>query len=69
MKRIIWFLIRIKLGVKKYQQFIFTNQLSENTSYMISSDKIFKVQGNRLKHSDVSINWLLSDECEIKVVE
>lgn len=69
MKRIIWFLIRRKLGVKKYQQFIFTNQLSENTSYMISSDKIFKVQGNRLKHSDVSINWLLSDECEIKVVE
>lgn len=69
MKRIIWFLIRRKLGVKKYQKFIFTNQLSENTSYMISSDKIFKVQGNRLKHSDVSINWLLSDECEIKVVE
>lgn len=69
MKRIIWFLIRRKLGVKKYQQFIFTNQLSENTSYMISSDKIFKVQGNRLKHSDVSINWILSDECEIKVVE
>lgn len=69
MKRLIWFLIRRKLGVKKYQQFIFTNQLSENTSYMISSDKIFKVQGNRLKHSDVSINWLLSDECEIKVVE
>lgn len=69
MKRIIWYLIRRKLGVKKYQQFIFTNQLSENTSYMISSDKIFKVQGNRLKHSDVSINWLLSDECEIKVVE
>lgn len=69
MKRLIWFLIRRKLGVKKYQQFIFTNQLSENTSYMISSDKIFKVQGNRLKHSDVSINWILSDECEIKVVE
>lgn len=69
MKRIIWFLIRRKLGVKKYQKFIFTNQLSENTSYMISSDKIFKVQGNRLKHSDVSINWILSDECEIKVVE
>lgn len=69
MKRIIWFLIRRKLGVKKYQKFIFTNQLSENTSYMIISDKIFKVQGNRLKHSDVSINWILSDECEIKVVE
>lgn len=69
MKRIIWFLIRRKLGIKKYQKFIFTNQLSENTSYMISSDKIFKVQGNRLKHSDVSINWILSDECEIKVVE
>lgn len=69
MKRIIWFLIRRKLGVKKYQKFIFTNQLSENTSYMISSDKIFKVQGNRLKHSDVSINWILSNECEIKVVE
>lgn len=68
MKKIIWFLIRRKLGVKKYQQFIFTNQLSENTSYMIGSDKIFKVQGNRLKHSDVSINWILSDECEIKVV-
>ena len=69
MKKIIWFLIRRKLGVKKYQQFIFTNQLSENTSYMIGSDKIFKVQGNRLKHSDVSINWILSDECEIKVVQ
>ena len=66
MKRLVIFLIRRKLGLKLYQTFQFKNQRSEDDFYFFSPTEIWKHEGAVVKHSSVSLNWLLSDECEIE---
>jgi hypothetical protein len=71
-KRFIIFLIRCRLHLKKGQRFRFKNQKTENV-YYFTKDRLIKVSedkwafGKREK-SLVSLNWLLSDECEVEVI-
>ena len=73
MKRLIIFLVRKKLGLKKGENFRFVNQSSPYNSYYFTDDAVMKHFG-RWKGTDdvkssVSLNWLLDDECEIIKVE
>ena len=67
-KRVIMFLIRKKLGVKKGQLFRFMNQKSK-AWYYIGDEYLVKVcfkEPKKIEKSNVSLNWLLDDECSIK---
>ena len=72
MKRLILSLIRKYLGLKKNQAFQFINQKSEYDIYWIGRDAIYKSHsfglgyGCTITKSNVSLNWLLDDECKIK---
>ena len=73
MKRLIIFLVRKKLGLKKGEHFQFANQSSPYNTYYFTDDAVMKHFG-RWKGSDdvkssVSLNWLLDDECEVIKVE
>ena len=69
MTRLILFLIRLKLGVKKNERFEFANQKSNYDYYYITSDNIYKVMPRKFKcktkRSNVSLTWLLDPKCEI----
>lgn len=67
MKRLIVFLIRRRLKLKKYERFQFTNQTDKTVWYYFESDRIVKSYSNGYTvSSSVSLNWLLDDLCEIK---
>lgn len=70
LNRLIIFLIRRKLGVKKYQLFRFTNQKTADKYYFGATALVKEVYnddcGIGLETSNVSLNWLLSEECEIE---
>ena len=73
MNRLIIFLVRKKLGLKKGERFRFSNQLNPYNTYYFTDNAVMKHFG-RWKGSDdvkssVSLNWLLDDECEIVKVE
>ena len=67
LKRIIIFLIRKRLGLKKEQPFRFSNQRLKEEYYYFTSDAVMKrnVHGEE-EYSTVSLNWLLDDKCEIE---
>jgi hypothetical protein len=71
-KRLIVFLIRHRLKLKKYQRFRFKNQKTENVYYFTEYRliKIPETSGHmpRKEKSLVSLNWLLSDECEVEIL-
>lgn len=71
--RIIVFLIRLKLGVKKCQLFRFSNQKTKDLFYF-TSDRLLKIEyrwpinyldEGTLKQSGVPLNWLLDKECKV----
>lgn len=69
MKRLILFLIRRRLGLKKREVFTFDNQKS-NSVYWFTETRLIKryttVKGaTRMRLSEVSLNWILDDECKI----
>jgi hypothetical protein len=68
--RLIIFLIRKKLHLKKYQRFRFANQKTDNVYYFTEYRLIKIPEGriSRIEKSLVSLNWLLSDECEVEIV-
>jgi hypothetical protein len=68
MKRLIIFLVRWRLKLRKYEKFKFKNQKTDNV-YWFTSTKILKTteDGNTCR-SGVSLNWLLNDGCEIERV-
>lgn len=73
MKRLIIFFIRRKLGIKKHQKFRFTNQKSQSDYYYFTNDCLMKRQFNDngigfLKVANVKLNWILDDECRVKVI-
>lgn len=76
-KCLVLFLVRRKLGLQKYESFRFANQKSERNFYWIGGTTIWKaVIGPRhcldFQHvvkSNVSLNYLLSDECEVVKVK
>lgn len=64
MRHFIIFLVRKKLGLKKYEDFRFRNQKS-GASYFFTDQELIKVEYDYGRPAGVSLNWLLSDECEI----
>lgn len=72
MKRLIVFLVRKRLHLRKNQKFRFCNQKTDNIYYFTSSRlvKITETSGRISRHekSLVSLNWLLDDGCEIEVL-
>ena len=70
MKRIIIFLVRKRLGLKKEQPFKFYNQKLKEEYYYFTDDAVMKrnIRG-KIEKSTVSLNWLLDDKCEIDIIE
>lgn len=64
MKRLIIFLIRKRLGMAKSTPFIFANQKSISY-YWFEPTRLMKYENGRVAQSNVSLNWLLSDDCSI----
>lgn len=67
LKRLVIFLVRKRLGLKKYEHFQFDNQKSDAT-YFFSDAVVMKDTGNTVRLSTVSLNWLLNDDCKITKV-
>lgn len=65
MKRLVIYILRKNLGLKKYERFKFTGQKSD-ACYYFTEDAIMKVWNNHISLSGVSVNWLLNDDCEIE---
>ena len=65
MKRLIIFLIRKKLGLKKNELFRFSNQ-REQSVYYFTDTNLMKIKYGYADKSGVSLNWLLDDECKIE---
>ena len=68
MKRLILFLVRKRLGLKKYEEFQFVNQKS-NAVYYFTEDALIKDWHQTIDKSGVSLNWLLDDECKIEKIK
>lgn len=74
MKRLIIFLIRHYLGLRLGEEFRFINQKSGYDTYYFEKDRLMKITRTSRDHiycrapANVSLNWLLNDECEIDVV-
>lgn len=71
-ERLIVFLIRRRLKLKKYQRFRFANQKTDNV-YYFTADKLIKIPEDkrtvsRAEKSLVSLNWFVSDKCEVEVI-
>ena len=69
-KKLIIFLIRKRLGLKKFEAFRFSNQLSPDAAYRFTDDSLEKFYPNYMHlaplESGVSLKWLLSNECKIE---
>jgi hypothetical protein len=62
--RLIIFLIRRRLGLKKYEHFRFDNQKSKDVYYFTATE-LMKIWAFGDEKSGVSLNWLLDPECKI----
>lgn len=82
MKRLIIFLIRKHLGLKRNEHFRFINQKSSKDYYFFTYDSLIKMEwciryyGEpepegwwQSEQSNVSLNWLLDDRCAVEKVE
>lgn len=74
MKKLILYLIRKRLGLKKNQRFQFKGQKSKNEYYYFGPEKLMKVvqinEGYSYgRESNIRLNWLLSDECKAEIVK
>lgn len=76
MKKLILFLVRKHLGVRKYELFRFPNQISKTAVYYFDDDGLMKTWWSRGANmlscsvkSRASLNWLLDDECYIEKFE
>ena len=68
MKKLIIYLIRRKLGLKKHENFRFCNQKSPTTYYYFTDEMLVKNTGRREYASGVPFNWLIDEQCKIKKV-
>lgn len=67
MRRLVLFLIRKKLGLRKYECFKFNNQKTDAVYYFTESNIVKSWRGQTML-SGVSVNWLLDDNCKIEKV-
>ena len=66
LNRIIIKLIMCKLGLKNGECFRFANQNNKKCFYRFESGELMKYFGKKKKcKSEVSLNFLLSDQCKI----
>ena len=68
MRRLIIFLIRKRLGLKKNERFRFTNQKSE-AAYFFTDDNLMKIEYGYIFLSKIGVNWLLDDECKVNILK
>ena len=66
LRRLIIFLIRLRLHLKKGQKFQFDNQKTDAV-YWFTEGALMKMEKGLRYESSVSLNWLLNEDC--KVVE
>lgn len=66
-RKIVIFLIRKKLGLKKYEKFRFVGQKTDAV-YYFTDDNVMKLWRNQTMLSGVSVNWLLDNDCVIERV-
>lgn len=64
MNRLIIFLVRKRLGLKKMQHFRFANQ-KKNAEYWFSDYKLMKKDESGVSLSNVSLNWITDPDCKI----
>lgn len=73
LEKLIVFLIRRKLGVRKCELFRFSNQKTRDL-YYFTEDRLLKIEYKQpggyltdgtLKNSGVPLNWLLDKECKV----
>lgn len=68
MNKLVLYLVRKRLGLKKFELFRFIGQKSK-TVYFFADQRIVKVyRGGKEVPSRVSLNWLISDNCKIERV-
>lgn len=70
MRRLIIFLIRKRLGVKKGEYFRFTNQDDKGDWYYFTDDALMKKINpfvDLYGHADanINLNWILDIDCEV----
>lgn len=69
LNKLILFLIRRKLNLMKFQLFYFNNQVNKNDRYFFNDYRIVKITFHKecgciTQNSNLSLNFLLSKECE-----
>lgn len=67
-ERLIIFLIRKKLGLKKCQYFQFHNQKSKETFYYFTGNRLMRQKKGKIyafPDEYINLNRLLSDECKV----
>ena len=65
MRKLVIFLIRKRMGLKKREKFKFVNQKSDAV-YYFTDEFLMKYWHGQTMLSGVSINWLLDNDCEIE---
>ena len=65
MRRLVIFLIRWKLKLRKYERFKFVGQKTDAVYYFTESN-LMKVWRGQTMLSGVSINWLLDKNCRVE---
>lgn len=68
MRKFVIFLIRKKLGLRKYEMFKFVGQKSDAVYYFTESNVMKRWRGQTTL-SGVSVNWLLDNECAVERVQ
>lgn len=67
-RRFVIFMVRMRLGLKKYQWFKFANQINPGEYYFNDTHLMKHIHGN-VEESGASLNWLLDPECKIVKME
>lgn len=65
LSKLIIFLIRMKLHLRKGEQFQFDNQKTDSV-YWFTEGALMKMERGFRYESSVSLNWLLNKDCKIR---
>lgn len=70
-ERLIIWLIRVRLGVGKWDEFYFPNQKHQDDRYYFNNTclMMYVADTNTVRKANVSLNYLLSRECVVKIDE
>lgn len=64
LNKLIIFLIRMKLHLRKGEKFQFNNQKT-NSVYWFTESALMKMEHGFRYESSVSLNWLLNSDCKV----